>query len=106
MSKHKEIDSKLYDPQKDIIEKICQIEGDWTSYLDIESQRYWTVNDDLVYLMADKENPLPSDSRFRLDSLFLRLNDETQAQNEKEILEDLQRKDKDLRHSQIKTEED
>ena len=106
ITKNKEIDSKTFDQQKDVVETLNWIEGEWTSYLDIQSKRYWTRNEDSLNLLEVDKNALPSDSRFRLDSLYLKLNDETMAQKEKENLETIQREDKEKRNHKNKTSSD
>jgi len=42
-------------------------------------------------------NPLPSDSNFRTDLLYLKTGDEIKAQDAKTSLEEVQRKDRKLR---------
>lgn len=80
------------------IEEILSVlEGDWTSHLLINGEKYWDIREDWLCGLKNKENPLPSDSTFRLDSLHLAVNNEEIAQIEKENLENLQRNDRTLR---------
>ena len=84
--------------------KICSIEGNYMGYVDFDGVRYWDLRDEAQFPKHFKPdlaeaNPLPSDSTKRLDRMFLRELDYDTAQNEKENLEELQRKDRKLRET-------
>lgn len=88
---------KTLDFSEDIEEILSVIEGDWRSHLLIDGEKYWDIREDWAYSLKNMESPLPSDSIFRLDSLYLAINNEETAQIEKENLENLQRNDRKLR---------
>lgn len=48
------------------------------------------------------QNLLPSDSNFRTDLLYKRIEDMKTANEEKEILENIQRRDRKLREGKLK----
>jgi len=79
------------------IEKLEDIEGCWMSNLKIGDEIYWKFDETKPSKLEYFDNPLPSDSNFRLDILYLRALEEEKAQEYKRILEDDQRKDKKLR---------
>ena len=94
-----DIDQKFYDPSIDIQENLAHIMGDWTNSLEIDSKQYWNISEDLVYPLNEERYPLPSDSKFRLDCLYLKLKDEGLAQEAKDELEKIQRNDQKLREN-------
>jgi hypothetical protein len=71
--------------------------GSWLSYLEIDGNIYWKVNDPIKIFWESDPRKLPSDSRFRLDSYYIQLKDFDRAQMEKDRIENLQRSDKKLR---------
>ena len=82
---------------KDIIEKISDISGVWSSHIDFDGKTYWNIEKDVPYLLEYEKNSLPSDSNFREDVLHMRLDDIKTGQIIKEKMEEIQRKDRKLR---------
>jgi len=77
---------------------LARVEGSWLSHLNIDGQRYWT----LATERPDTWQPasagvLPSDARFRNDLVVLKDGDVKGSQQWKELLENVQRRDKKLR---------
>jgi len=79
------------------VQKLDTIEGAWLEYLKIGEQTYWTYGRQTPSKLQYFDNPLPSDSNYRLDLLYLKAGDEEKAQEHKVLIETLQRKDKKLR---------
>jgi hypothetical protein len=79
--------------------EICKGSGSWLSHLQINGDLYWKVDAsvDDIWLGEDESKKLPSDSKYRVDSKYIREKDFNQAQKEKEDLENLQRLDSKLR---------
>ena len=76
---------------------VCEVTGSWLSHLNFNGKTLWELENSDIILPMRSENPLPSDCRFREDSVALGEGDLEQAQIEKERLEVLQRLDKKLR---------
>lgn len=76
---------------------VARIEGNWLEYLKIGDKMYWTTAEYQPYKLQYFDNPLPSDSNFRLDVLYLREGNEGKAQELKDKIEEVQRHDKKLR---------
>jgi len=65
---------------KDIQHKIADISGSWLDYLKIGETEYWNVKNGITPRRAQFiENPLPSDSRFREDLIWVHHNDLNRA---------------------------
>lgn len=94
---------KSYENLTDEIEgELSKIEGYWTLFIDIDNKRYWSFDEYRPYLVKDTPNPLPSDSRFRPDLKAWIEDNQEEAQAQKDILENLQRRDNKLRHDKHK----
>jgi hypothetical protein len=63
----------------------------------IGTEEYWNINKFKPYRVVEVENPLPSDSTYRNDSLQLLQGDLPKAQVCKDELENIQRRDRKLR---------
>lgn len=83
---------------EEIESDLCRIEGYWTLFLDIDTQRYWSFDEYRPYLLASAPGLIPSDSSFRPDLRSLIDNNVDEAQVQKDILENIQRRDKKLRN--------
>ena len=57
--------------------------------MSFDDVKYWELEKNPPYVVEYEANPLPSDSRYRLDSLFLKSNEEEESQNNKEEMEKL-----------------
>jgi hypothetical protein len=57
----------------------------------------YEVNKEVPYALDYEKYPLPSDCNYREDVIYRRLKDTVRSQQEKERLEELQRKDRKLR---------
>ncbi|OMJ79246.1 hypothetical protein SteCoe_20799 [Stentor coeruleus] len=86
----------------DIEAELGKIEGYWTMFLDIDNQRFWSIDEYRPYLITSVPNPLPSDSTFRSDLKAMQEENLEEAQIQKDILENIQRRDAKLRHDQKK----
>jgi len=76
---------------------LCAFEGSWLKNLRFGSQLYWELETTEVIRVALTEPCLPSDCRFREDSLAVAAGDMKLAAEEKHRLEVLQRADRTLR---------
>ncbi len=72
-------------------------QGNWLAFLDWEGTRYWTMAGDNCATWHPASNPLPSDVRYREDLQELHAGRVTRAQEAKEWMENVQRRDKKLR---------
>mmetsp|Transcript_35594 Transcript_35594/g.79082 ORF Transcript_35594/g.79082 Transcript_35594/m.79082 type:complete len:531 (+) Transcript_35594:289-1881(+) len=78
---------------------LSSLEGSWLSHVDFDGQRYWSLAKEKPEKWQPVQNPLPSDARYRHDLAVLARGDLKQAQEWKEKLENLQRRDKKLRET-------
>lgn len=82
---------------KDMGEEIARIEGNWTKDLVIGGVEYWNMAKVDQIKSLPVPNPLPSDSRFREDLIWLKRGSLEYAQGWKEVLEEQQRLNRQLR---------
>ncbi len=61
-------------------------EGIWNEYIKIDGESIWDINT-IPLVLKNNPNPLPSDSNYRLDILYWKLNDFDNCSKHKEILE-------------------
>ena len=81
-------------------ERISEIIGNYTGYLDFDGVRYWDAREkDAIFMPIAGEEPqaLPSQASKRTDGRFFISKTLDEAQTEKERLENLQRHDRKLR---------
>eukprot|EP01098_Paradermamoeba_levis_P006838 TRINITY_DN2846_c0_g1_i1.p1 TRINITY_DN2846_c0_g1~~TRINITY_DN2846_c0_g1_i1.p1 ORF type:complete len:369 (-),score=119.45 TRINITY_DN2846_c0_g1_i1:98-1204(-) len=100
--------SKGDDDGQDQIHKasFCKITGSWLGCILFDDVSYWDFRDNLkLHTTIPKENPLPSDARFREDLIHLAKGDEKGAQEMKTKLENKQRRDAKLRKEKGKERE-
>lgn len=81
----------------DIIEKHTEIKGHWGFDLYFNQKKVKTMKDPVPYQIEYVEYPLPSDCNFRLDLLYKRREELQISNEEKEVLENIQRRDRKLR---------
>ena len=84
---------------KPVIETIAECEGNWIDEVCFDGKSYWR-RDTMPMMEMHSVNPsilLPSDSRLREDSFFIREGDMAKAQEAKLRIEELQRYDRKLR---------
>lgn len=79
-----------------------QISGEWLDSISFDKQKLWEYNELRKYRVEYVNNPLPSDSRFRIDLIALLNEDLRKAQENKDILENIQRADRKLREAKAK----
>lgn len=84
---------------KDLIKKICDIEGSWLKSLVIDGKKYWDIeqNEPMRQVPDMSEQVLPSDWRYREDLIWLKYDYMKIAQKWKFRIEEQQRKDRRLR---------
>jgi hypothetical protein len=82
---------------KDFVKEICKATGTALTEIKFDGKEYWEIDMFKPYRLVQSRTPLPSDSNFRPDVLWLMRDDLDKAQVAKDELEDLQRKDKKLR---------
>lgn len=69
---------------------MCEITGNYVGYLDFGGVRYWDYRDKRAHTpILDEPNPLPSNSNYRTDAIYLQTRPVEEAQAEKERLEDI-----------------
>lgn len=79
--------------EKNIQLELGSFSGIWHEKLCFGKVCYWDSQKDHPYKLEDEINPLPSDSRYRLDAIYLGLDDQEMAQQYKEKGEQDQRAD-------------
>jgi len=80
---------------------ICKVEGSWLTELIIDNIVYWNIKmqpSGIIY----KENPLPSDCRYREDLKYLKEGNIEKAKEFKELIEDKQRSEAKIRKEGVK----
>jgi hypothetical protein len=93
---HREIDLKF--KEKDHSVKVLDtVEGSWLQNCNIGDKTYWSFGSPWPYELQYFDNPLPSDSNYRQDILYMRAGDENKAQEAKVVLEERQRADRKLK---------
>lgn len=80
-----------------IIEHLGEGNGIFHSHYDYKGKRFWDVNTKVNCELRILKNPLPSDSRYRIDSIVWKTGNSSEAQKAKETLENIQRRDRVLR---------
>lgn len=83
--------------KKDIEEEIGLVYGRFTGKVYFQNQLLFDVSCDYPFQMINYEPCLQSDCRFRKDIVLRKLNDFLKAQEGKEELEEIQRRDRKLR---------
>ena len=83
--------------RKDIIEKVGEILGTWNGAVLVDGEIVNKLYEPMPYQICYVDYPLPSDSNYREDLMFRRMNNFGESQNAKEKLENLQRNDRKLR---------
>ncbi len=82
--------------KKDIEQRLGKLGGRWIEALLIDGKEFYSVKQK-PYEMIHYEYPLNSNSNYREDLLYRKLNDLAKSQSEKERLEVIQRNDRKLR---------
>jgi len=90
---------KLVDKEKSVI---CQVEGEFSSFIKFGNDIYWEYTKYQCPPIRRMKFTLPSDSTFREDIIYQKLKDEDSAQKAKVLLEEIQRSDKKLRENRNK----
>lgn len=86
---------KLEDKGK--LQVYAKIEGNWTENMSMDDELVWEYSKYKPLKLQYINNPLPSDCRFRTDLIALLNNDYAKAQEQKDVLENIQRNDRKLR---------
>lgn len=79
-----------------------QIEGSWVDRITFDNQLYWQLDKCHMIKPIKPKHCLPSDCRFREDSVAFGEGDMVWSQKEKERLEEFQRHDRKLREEKAK----
>ena len=74
--------------------ELAKIDGSFLEYLEFDEVLYWTLDETSMFRPYFHEKCLPSDCRFREDSIAFDSGDLNFAQKEKERLEEKQRADR------------
>ncbi len=88
-------------------QKASEVYGNYLGFIDFDGRRYWDIREQQVYPVQGRslEQSLPSDSRKRPDSIELLKGNVEIAQENKNEMEKIQRKDKELRENAEKRRE-
>lgn len=80
--------SKLaINPSKDVEEFISRVDGIWHHNVKFDGTEYWNVERDSPHVLEYEADPLPSDSLFRPDIIYLKMGKNQQSQTNKELIE-------------------
>lgn len=90
-------EAKRIDELDDIKKELARIKGSWLEKVEINSVIYWDIDKLLPQKMIYASNPLPSDSRFREDLVYVRRGRYDLGDGWKDALEIRQRRDQKLR---------
>ena len=74
-----------------------EFKGSWQDYISFDNKKYWQLDKCHMIKPIIPKECLPSDCRFRDDSVAFATDDMKWSQTEKERLENLQRNDRKLR---------
>ena len=99
MQKYVESKHKLALKKDDGNRCLSKIHGEWNGKIFIDSKQAFDFEDQLPVELENYSYALPSDSTIRTDVIELSKGDVAVAQDEKDRLEELQRKDKKLRQT-------
>ncbi len=81
---------------------LSKLEGEWGRFINIDDICYWIIEEQKLTDMERTGFILPSDSQYRPDIVLWRMGLEEKAQEAKSYLEEIQRRDKDLREKNKK----
>jgi hypothetical protein len=84
------------------VNTVCDFKGSWLDNIKFDEKEYWKLDQCHMIKPIIPEKCLPSDCRYREDSVALAEGDLNWAQKEKERLEELQRYDRKLRQTEEK----
>eukprot|EP01017_Pseudomicrothorax_dubius_P046359 TRINITY_DN8154_c0_g1_i2.p1 TRINITY_DN8154_c0_g1~~TRINITY_DN8154_c0_g1_i2.p1 ORF type:complete len:508 (+),score=150.31 TRINITY_DN8154_c0_g1_i2:198-1721(+) len=87
----KEGNKKLKAKPEDLTEVLGRLSGSFLDHLKIDEKVYWKIKELRPYAIEEASAPLPSDSTFREDMLYLLQDNIPMAQKKKEEMEELQR---------------
>jgi len=76
---------------------VSKVYGSFVSYIEFDSIRYWDMRENIPIKAIERQNQLTSSALYRTDRKLLFENKVEAAQIEKEVLENIQRKDRKLR---------
>lgn len=83
--------------EKERVRELGRISGIWNKHVKFNGKELINFDKDLPFLLEYEKAPLPSDANWREDIEYRRKGETPRAQNEKERMEVLQRKDRKLR---------
>lgn len=92
MKNNREITLKFKE-KKHAVEKLGLVKGSWLENLEINGETVWKMKECVPYKLNYFDSPLPSDSNYRLDVLYLKGGDEKNAQDKMAMYEEIQKKD-------------
>lgn len=76
---------------------MCKVSGSYLSFIEFNNIRYWDIRENIPIKSIEINKQLKSSSILREDRIFLALKNLPAAQEAKEKLEEIQRKDRKLR---------
>jgi hypothetical protein len=79
------------------MKEMCNFEGIWSGEIMFDGVKYVDFEKENPCTLKEDEQPLPSNSTYRQDISYLLHGNLEAAQNAKEELENLQRRDRNLR---------
>ncbi len=80
-----------------------KVTGRWTKYIVFDGEKMFDYYQNRYCTMKDQKSPLLSNSNYRQDVVYRRLNNVVQSQEFKEVLEVKQRRDRKLRETEEKS---
>lgn len=86
----------------DLEEELHTLYGSWLEYLRVDEKEIWNIDKDVPSHYIPIEHPLPSDSRFREDLIWMKKNNKKHAQEWKLKLEERQRYERKVRMDNAK----
>lgn len=87
---------------KKSFQSVCEIEGEWTNNIKFDNKKYWGIGEYNIGPFIRKGNILESDSFYRKDVQCLMQGNIEDSQKLKELYEEEQRLDRDLREAEKK----
>jgi hypothetical protein len=88
-------------------QKMSDVYGNYLGFIDFDGKRYWDIREQYIYPVQGKplEKSLPSDSRKRPDCIELIKGNVELAQENKNTMEHIQRKEREHRENAEKRRE-